>query len=200
MYMHTFDMLSSFKNQLATEVRSRIEMSEELAMATAMHPTYNNLWIIPDERFRSSVLAKLQEEYIALSPRPATPPPVEEHIVEPKNDNDEDGLRALLKRRRLQRDASFSSDKTVDEDEWTRYMQLEVDEVDPLEWWRMNKMSYPTVSKLARKYLGIPASSVASERLFSYSGGVVADKRSRLGDDAVSDIVFCHYASKCLAI
>jgi hypothetical protein len=169
-------------------------------MATALHPTYNNLWIIPDEGFRNSVLSKLQAEYAVLAPRPSSPPPVENHVAEPVDDGDEDGLRVLLKRRRLQRDTSFSSDRSVDDDEWSRYMQLEIDDVDPFELWRMNKMTYPTISRLARKYLGIPASSVAAERMFSYSGGTVSDNRSRLGDDAVSDIVFCHYASKCLSI
>ena len=52
------------------------------------------------------------------------------------------------------------------------------------------------MARLARKYLAIPATSVASERMFSYSGGVVTDRRNRLSDDAVSDIVFCNYASR----
>ncbi|KAF9133522.1 hypothetical protein BGW39_009596 [Mortierella sp. 14UC] len=54
-------------------------------------------------------------------------------------------------------------------------------------------------NELARKYLAIPATSVASERMFSISGGVCTDKSNRFSEDAVGDIVFCNYASKCLA-
>lgn len=54
------------------------------------------------------------------------------------------------------------------------------------------------MAKIARKYLAIPATSVASERMFSFAGGVCTDRRNRLSDDTVSDIVFCNYASRCL--
>lgn len=52
----SFDVLSSFRYQLTAELKSRIELS---AMATVLHPTYNSLWIIPEEGFRSSVLSRL---------------------------------------------------------------------------------------------------------------------------------------------
>jgi hypothetical protein len=69
---------------------------------------------------------------------------------------------------------------------------------NPHTWWRDNRASYPVLAILARKYLAIPATSVASERVFSFSGNMITDKRTRLSDDAVSDMVFCNYALKCL--
>lgn len=71
--------------------------------------------------------------------------------------------------------------------------------VDPLEWWQCNKETFLVMAKLARKYLAIPATSVASECMFSFSGGMCTDKHNRLSEDAVGDIVFCNYTSKCLA-
>ena len=38
---------------------------------------------------------------------------------------------------------------------------------DLLVWWEKNESVYPLVSKLAKKYLGVPASTAPSERVFS---------------------------------
>jgi hypothetical protein len=38
---------------------------------------------------------------------------------------------------------------------------------DALEWWRRKAAEYPSVARIARKYLAIQASSAPSERVFS---------------------------------
>ncbi|GMF46680.1 unnamed protein product [Phytophthora fragariaefolia] len=58
------------------------------------------------------------------------------------------------------------------------------------DWWRVNKGSYPILSKLARKWLGAVATSVPSERGFSTSGNIITTKRSSLTPDLVRDLVF----------
>ncbi|CAG8752810.1 15845_t:CDS:2, partial [Racocetra persica] len=42
-----------------------------------------------------------------------------------------------------------------------------------LTWWRNNQARFSVLSKLARKYLAIPATSTASERLFSDAGNTM---------------------------
>lgn len=61
---------------------------------------------------------------------------------------------------------------------------------DPFDWWRVNQHKYPNLSRLARKWLGVVATSVPSERAFSTSGNVVTVKRSSLAPDMVRDLVF----------
>ena len=39
--------------------------------------------------------------------------------------------------------------------------------IDPLAWCKMHDGQFPTIAKLARKYLAIPVSSAPSERVFS---------------------------------
>jgi hypothetical protein len=53
-------------------------------------------------------------------------------------------------------------------------------------------MSYPHLSILARKYLGIVATSVPSEMLFSVTGNIVNTKRSLLDPSNVEKLVFLH--------
>ena len=57
-------------------------------------------------------------------------------------------------------------------------------------WWCRHPFAYPTLARLAKKYLAIPASSAASERVFSAAGNAVTKKRSKLQDDPVDALVF----------
>lgn len=61
---------------------------------------------------------------------------------------------------------------------------------DPLKWWKENSNLYPEVSKLAKKYLSIVATSVQCERLFSEAGNITSKKRSRLSPDRVNNLLF----------
>ena len=51
---------------------------------------------------------------------------------------------------------------------------------DPLLWWRNHETYFPTIAKLARKYLCIPASTAPSERVFSTAKNILQKKRWRI--------------------
>ena len=71
------------------------------------------------------------------------------------------------------------STKLVDD-----YFEEECDESDAnhLLYWKENQYKYPKLSKLALKYLTVPASSAAVERLFSIAGKVLRSDRMRMKD------------------
>ncbi|WOH04391.1 hypothetical protein DCAR_0623800 [Daucus carota subsp. sativus] len=54
------------------------------------------------------------------------------------------------------------------------------DGFDLLNWWKVNGLKYPNLQHMARDFLAIPASTVASESAFSSSGRLVSPHRSRL--------------------
>jgi len=56
---------------------------------------------------------------------------------------------------------------------------------DVLQWWRVNENRYPLLSKVALKFLSIPASSAPAERVFSLAGNVITEKRNRLGPTSI---------------
>lgn len=60
----------------------------------------------------------------------------------------------------------------------------------PLLWWKRNATRYSFLSKLARKYLCVTATSVPSERVFSVSGNVLTKERYFLSDEHVEQLVF----------
>ncbi|XP_052798722.1 uncharacterized protein LOC128230472 [Mya arenaria] len=63
-------------------------------------------------------------------------------------------------------------------------------DTDPQVWWRSHENDYPNLSRLAKHTFHIPATFVASERVFSVAGDVVTATRSRLAPDMVDVLVF----------
>lgn len=61
---------------------------------------------------------------------------------------------------------------------------------DPLSWWKNHAASMPHLAHLARQYLCIPASSCASERVFSTSGFICSPRRIRLTEEHIDTLVF----------
>ena len=82
---------------------------------------------------------------------------------------------------------------TTCKQEFTDYVRLQYiagNESDPCQFWARNADRFPSVAKLARKYLAIPATSVPSERVFSAAGNIVTARRNCLSPDNVNMLVF----------
>ena len=61
----------------------------------------------------------------------------------------------------------------------------------PLMWWAAIKQKYPAVTAVARRLLAVPATSVASERLFSKAGNVITKKCNLLNSAKAHRVIFC---------
>nr|XP_055029935.1 E3 SUMO-protein ligase ZBED1-like [Misgurnus anguillicaudatus] len=105
--------------------------------------------------------------------------------------------------------SSEDEDEGEDEDEqMNRAVQREVLEYfgeqpiskkdNPLPWWRKNQARYPTLAQLAKSFLGIPATSTPSERLFSAAGNIASKRRASLSAEHVDMLTFLHCNYKLL--
>ncbi len=56
-------------------------------------------------------------------------------------------------------------------------------EDNPLQWWKQHGHIFPTLSRLARRYLATPTTSAPVERLFSVAGQVDSSRRANLSSD-----------------
>ena len=75
--------------------------------------------------------------------------------------------------------------------EITRYFEEKVERtVTPIVFWKDNWHRYVSLSRVAEKFLCVPASSVPCERLFSTSGFIYDDKRAALDPSSVRFLTF----------
>ncbi|KIL56142.1 hypothetical protein M378DRAFT_89778 [Amanita muscaria Koide BX008] len=58
--------------------------------------------------------------------------------------------------------------------------------LNPLLWWKIHATDFPIISRMARDYLAIPATSVAVERVFSKSRHICSNLRSSLKETTIT--------------
>lgn len=77
--------------------------------------------------------------------------------------------------------------------EFDHYLEEEahptVGKFNILTWWSVNGTRFPTISKIARDDLVVPATTVASESAFSVGGRVIDETRSCLVPEAVGALI-----------
>ena len=59
------------------------------------------------------------------------------------------------------------------------------EQTDILKYWSTKQYQYPTIARIARDHLAIPATSAASERVFSNGSDIITKKRNRLSPSTI---------------
>jgi hypothetical protein len=79
--------------------------------------------------------------------------------------------------------------------ELNKYLSENVVEkgTDILKYWESNKSIYPRLYELSLKYLCIPATSCASERVFRKAGEIVSAKRASIKHKNVNNLIFLNH-------
>ena len=187
---------NSFSRQLNSELRNRftgLEKSYVLAVATLCDPRFKKIAFIDaqaiDQAERRMVNEMSTSPQIDINAVLATDEPSDIDTEENKD------LWTAFDNRVTERTASLASRQTSQID-ITLETKLYFNEPNlprkdnPLMWWKDHENKYPSIAKLALKYLCISATSVPSERLFSKAGEVVSKKRNRIKPKNVDMMLF----------
>ncbi|XP_025410705.1 zinc finger BED domain-containing protein 1-like [Sipha flava] len=202
--------IKTVKLSILQDLKIRREMmSPVLSKAAALDPRFHELKFISDEQ-KTLIWEELETEICEMNPQ-------SQEIINDQNkaneienviSSDEDNP-PPKKMRSLMADSDDEDEYSIGfETLMTASRQLQNyknmttkchrDE-DPLKWWKENSNLYPEVSKLAKKYLSIIATSVPCERLFSEAGNITSKKRSSLSPDRVNNLLFlnsCYKSTK----
>lgn len=93
----------------------------------------------------------------------------------------------------VRKEPGTKTNEEIVNDEIERYMREDSrpnSTESSLHWWKTHEIVFPNLSKVAKKFMSIPATSVPSERVFSLAGLIVNKQRSTLNPNNVDKLVF----------
>lgn len=61
---------------------------------------------------------------------------------------------------------------------------------NPLSWWKEHEHEYPQLSRIAKRFLCIPGTSISVQRVFTTAGDIVTAQRSVLKAGHVDQLIF----------
>jgi hypothetical protein len=165
-------------------------------MATLLDSYYKELGLELEDK-KIEIIQKLRNEFNELnSNNPNNTIPIVP-ITEPSNPiMPFSGAESSLRSQKEYRQHHQSKTKkplipvTIDKIDSYLLMPAALKAEDPLDWWRVRAGNFPKLSQIACKYLGIPATSVSSERLFFHADSLILAKRNRLDTSLVGQVLF----------
>lgn len=197
-YEPASDLMKNLKSHLKTEIEKRfgqMEYTHHLAISTVLDPRFKKIHFID---FLAAARAVQNIKTIGLSNN--------------SNTNQNDGLAS-----RLPVVSTTDAENTttgiwsyhnslvqecnlINNDEFDSILAAEITQYlngplaklseNPIEKWETMKFTFPNLYTIARKYLQVPGTSVPCERLFSKSGQILNDLRSRLNAQRVNKLIF----------
>jgi len=192
--------IRSFKETVSLQIIRRFSLDQDdgfivkspIATATVFDPVQKGLLLF-DDSVRNCLYARIRQEIASLVPPPAAEATTETDEIEMKHNpvplklSRREQLR-LLTGGNCGRPSGTNGTAPHHITELDRYLAAndDDDDEDVLQYWKAKEHTYPLMSKLARKYLGVPAtSSRLSER-----GLDTSDLHSSISPDMANCLIF----------
>ncbi|GES88440.1 zinc finger BED domain-containing protein 1-like [Rhizophagus clarus] len=188
-YSNISEVLKNVKNKIYLGLKHYWAMPNEFGIIAALlDPRYKDLNFITDEETKVKIHSSLQIQYNQLKremqQQTSTPPSPTISTISTTSTSSTPSMRSLHEhqercqqkvKKMFQTKESSTSSSAIADEITTYFLLPEI---------------FPVLSIIARKYLGIPATSVASEQLFSDAGNHITVKRSLLDPALLGKMVF----------
>ena len=180
--------LAKFKEDFIKEMKKRCDDNlnrKVLAKASFFDKRFEKIEKFVEKKEAEDVIKEIKSELNTVKARS------DDEVTVASNNTDEPPKK---KRRFLAVNLSDSEEEEArgTEEEFTRYRaepKLKSDGC-PFEWWRSRRAEYPTMARLARKYLVVSGTSTPAERVISRLGLVLAKRRLSMKGSLFSKIMF----------
>ena len=174
--------ISEMKTVMLEDIADRIKKNLNfpfLFKSTALDPRFKKLKMIDNKEDRKNIQESLKEEMRKLA-----------IDIEPRLEDDDEDMESEPKKARVvydfeESDSEDDGDSIGDDKVRKEFEQFlkepQIDKASPpgseLSWWKIRESNYPLLSRLAKKFLCVPATSVEAERTFSALGNLLTKKR-----------------------
>jgi hypothetical protein len=184
-------LIIRLKKYIAKELPDYWVVNDHHFIATMLHPNLKSFNHTPHQRYHAEALLKSEfDKYQELQQSSSNNNNKRKQIQQQKDTQLASLLDDIF-------DLPTSSDELQDETEtkteFDRYIEdkTKIDkDMNILIYWKNNKSSYPTLAKIAKRILSIPATNTSVERLFSDSGNTITNRRTRLQTSKVNQLLF----------
>lgn len=191
-------VIKKFKNDLKKMIKERFapENNKILVMAAALDPRHKKL----EEFLVTEDYSDLINEIYAEIENKVKQLMAEDEQEMKMRDETADVDTASQPQPMSSEEEFFFSSSTSNETTQTQPIKTELEQylsipcayikTDPLKWWSDHQKQFQCLSKVAKQYLSIPATSVESERHFSAAGRTVTKIRNRLSPEVTETLLF----------
>lgn len=193
------EMLSTISQKMSERFRD-VEENELIAQATILDPRFKKFGFMNEHKFEKavSILKAKASKECAGTTQSESEETAAASIMSTEN--------SQKKRKKISNIWENFDQEVIKSKASTNPLAAGIVEVDkylqevlisrkenPLKWWEVRKHIYPRLYKIMLKRLCIVSTSVPCERIFSKAGQVLSEKRTRLKDDKVSQILFLNH-------
>ncbi|XP_038124278.1 E3 SUMO-protein ligase ZBED1-like isoform X2 [Cyprinodon tularosa] len=186
------NLVENLKRRLL-ETLCNLESLSVMTMPTLLDPRFKTMAFLSASKANDAV-KRLKSECAAVM-RNAIPTQMEDAqagpSTQPSDSNPDDNLwhQLDIEVKESKANSNVTTDAII---EVQRYISEENTprSQDPLQYWKSQRLNYPTLYKLAMTFLCTPSSSVPCERVFSKAGEMVCKRRNRLGPKMLTQLMF----------
>ncbi len=200
-------MISQFKSAMLDKINivfDKDDVRELMQIACVLDPRFKHLGFLKRSAQREAYkllkekaeIKHAEVKHAEVTPSPSNSPPEKRTRNDEQIDDEDVLIFGSLCLSAMQKDSvKLPKGKTEIDIEIENYKKergcTSIKDC-PLQWWKKHENQFPTLSRLAKRYLAIPATSVKSERLFSDGGNTITKKRQRLAPEFAVELIVLH--------